>query len=169
MEFTVGDVVVHPAYGVGRVENMQDMEYLGQEAKPFYMISIQNGTIWVPAGPEGNGKLRRLTEKTELDEFRLLFKTLPHPLNDDRYQRKLQLSDQLRAGTFACEIEVLRDLTARSWEKSLNENDLAILRKVNDNVCQEWAAAQGISPNDASREIDALLAEARKMSQAPEE
>jgi RNA polymerase-interacting CarD/CdnL/TRCF family regulator len=57
--------------------------------------------------------------------------------------------------------EVVRDLTARSWEKSLNEADSSSLRKAREALCQEWAASKGISLTDADQEVEALLVEAR--------
>jgi RNA polymerase-interacting CarD/CdnL/TRCF family regulator len=162
MDFMIGDMVVHPAYGIGRIENKEEIEYMGQKAQPFYAISISNGTIWVPAGMDGGTKLRRLSDKEDLERCRAILRDAPQPLPDDRFQRKNQLAERMRPGTMDCFCEVLRDLTGRKSEKSLNEYDISALRKASEGVSREWAAVEGISVSAALREINALLAEAAR-------
>jgi RNA polymerase-interacting CarD/CdnL/TRCF family regulator len=163
MEFSVGDIVVHPSYGIGRIENMEQMEYLGQKAQPFYMISIQNGTIWVPANSDGSSKLRPLSGKDEIEACRAVLRSQPEKLNDDRYQRKIELAERTHSGTMLGLCEVLRDLTARSWERTLNENDIMMLRKVNESVSREWAAVEDISVSAAIRDMNAQITRAREL------
>jgi RNA polymerase-interacting CarD/CdnL/TRCF family regulator len=59
--------------------------------------------------------------------------------------------------------EIVRDLTARSWRKPLREADTASLRRARERLCQEWAAAEDVTLAEATREVDALLLEARQV------
>lgn len=138
---------------------MEEIEYMGQKAQPFYAIAIQNGTIWVPAGVDGGTKLRRLSDKEELEKGRAILREEPQPLHDDRFQRKMQLVERMKPGTITCFCEVLRDLTGRKAARSLNEYDIAALRKASESVSREWAAVEEISVSAALREINALLTE----------
>lgn len=162
MEFKVGDYVVHPAYGVGHIERLEEKRFSGPERQLYYKVDLNNGTVWVPVQAEQETRLRPITTQREIARYRKVLIDHPAPLNPDHRERQQELTLRLRAGSFRGMCELVRDLTARSWEKSLNEADVASLRKAREALCQEWAASKGIAPADAEREIDALLLEARQ-------
>jgi hypothetical protein len=56
---------------------------------------------------------------------------------------------------------LVRDLTAHGWNKPLNESYGATLRNVRQALCTEWAAAEGVTVESATMEIDALLQECK--------
>ena len=161
MEFKIGDYVVHPAYGVGQIDQLEERRFSGSDSRLYYKIDIANGTVWVPVQTDQPIRLRPITTKVELARYRRLLTKQPSPLNPDHRERQQELSERLRSGSFKTMCEVVRDLTARSWEKSLNEADGASLRKAREALCQEWAASKGISLTDADQEVEALLVEAR--------
>jgi len=57
---------------------------------------------------------------------------------------------------------VVRDLTAHSWHKALNESSGPMLRSARHALCAEWAVVEGLSLDEATREVEGLLLEARK-------
>jgi CarD family transcriptional regulator len=166
MDFKIGDYVVHPAYGVGQVERLEERRFTGADARLYYKIDIANGTVWVPVQTDQPIRLRPITTKVELARYRKLLVKEPIPLNPDHRERQQELSERLKSGSFKTMCEVVRDLTARSWEKSLNEADSSSLRKAREALCQEWAASKGISLTDADQEVEALLVEARHSHEA---
>ncbi|MBI5054738.1 MAG: hypothetical protein HZB52_15940 [Chloroflexi bacterium] len=56
----------------------------------------------------------------------------------------------------------MRDLTAHGWSKPLSDVDAALLRRVYDNVCQEWSITANITIVEANKYIGALLSEAKQ-------
>jgi len=84
----------------------------------------------------------------------------------DHRQRHLELASRLRPGLFQNLCEVVRDLSARGWDKPLNEKDSVAFRKTRDDLCQEWAATTGVTVTEAADEIAALLREGRLAYQA---
>jgi len=120
--------------------------------------------VLVEAAP--SDQLRPPTGKHELDRYREVLRSRPESLAADHRQRQLDLTSRLRAGLFQNLCEVVRDLTARSWLKPLNERDSAALRKTRDDLCQEWAIADGVSVLDASDEVETLLQQGRAALQA---
>ena len=162
MDFKIGDYVVHPAYGVGQIDRLEERRFTGADARLYYKIDIANGTVWVPVQADQPIRLRPVTTRVELARYRKLLTKQPSPLNPDHRERQHELTERLRSGSFKIICEVVRDLTGRSWEKSLNEADASALRKAREALCQEWAASKGISQTDADHEVEALLLEARQ-------
>ncbi|MBI3361270.1 MAG: hypothetical protein HY023_09185 [Chloroflexi bacterium] len=161
MQFKVGDLVVHPAHGVGRIVGLEEKRLLGEE-RLYYEVTTQKSTVWVPVEPEPATGIRPMTVKADLARYRSLLKSRPAVLNPDHRQRHLEIAERLREGSFRTLCEVVRDLTARSWLKPLSDADTVSLRKARESLCQEWAAAEGVPHAEAVTEIDELLQEARR-------
>nr|MBP7694292.1 hypothetical protein [Anaerolineales bacterium] len=108
-------------------------------------------------------ELRLLTPKAELARYRAILLEKPAVLTPDHRQRRLELINRLKLGSFQELCEAVRDLTARSWQKPLNEMDAAGLRRAREGLGREWAAAEGVAVPLALQEIDAILAECRRL------
>jgi RNA polymerase-interacting CarD/CdnL/TRCF family regulator len=157
MEFKVGELIVHPIYGMGCIETIEDIAYLGKPNSPYYRIAIQNGTIWVSTQEQESAKIRQIIEKDDLAQYQKILSGEPKELNNDRYQRKIEISERLKSGTFKVLCEIVRDLRVRSRTKSLNEVDIATLRKASENLSREWAIAEGISVEEATEKINSFI------------
>lgn len=163
MLFNVGDWVVHPLHGVGQVIALERKQF-AQAAQLYYEIAIPQGTLWVAAETPPAG-LRGVTAKNDLPRYRTLLMSSPGQLNQDYHQRRWELQERLKQGTFQVKCEVVRDLTAYGWPRRLGEVDAALLRRARDSLCQEWAAAEAITVAEAMQEVEGLLREARQAFQ----
>jgi RNA polymerase-interacting CarD/CdnL/TRCF family regulator len=161
MQIRVNDWVVHPHHGVGQVVKLETREFGPGTRRRYYEIAIPTGTIWVPVEGPPSG-LRRLTAKSDLARYRGLLRSRPTPLATDHRQRQNDLVERLKVSSLQARCEVVRDLTAHSWGKPLNESSGALLRSARHVLCAEWAAAEGLSLADATQEIEALLLEGRR-------
>ena len=157
MRFKVGDSVVHPSHGVGRVVGLEVQNFMAAEGQLFYEITTSKSTVWVPVDANPEGGLRRLSSKQELAHCRRLLQKPPTTLEPDHRKRQLELAARLRTGSFQTLCEVVRDLTARGRIKPLNEADSAALRRARTSMLQEWAAAEGITVAEAAAQVDGLL------------
>lgn len=164
MSFAVDDRVVHPQHGVGRVVKLESRRFGAGTAQLYYEIALAKGTIWVPVDHHERG-LRPLTSKDELGRYRGLLRSRPAPLAADHRQRQLEVSERLRAGTFRARCEVVRDLSAHGWQKPLCQSSAILLRMAVDALDEEWAAADGLSLSEATRQVQALLLECKQAFQ----
>jgi CarD family transcriptional regulator len=166
MHYKIGDRVVHPAHGVGSIVGLAERGFAGGAERLYYEIAIPGGMVWVPVnGPQAT-RLRPLTDRRDLSRYRKLLKSTPQLLDQDHRKRQTDLSERLRQGSFKVLCEIVRDLTARGWSKSLNQADSTWLRRARDVLSQEWAAASGISLEEANQEIEAILDESREINLA---
>jgi RNA polymerase-interacting CarD/CdnL/TRCF family regulator len=166
MRFKIGDQVIHSNYGGGEIIAIEERQFDDtQAARLFYTVAINRSTVWVPVDEDGGTPLRLRATKKLLVRCRQVLKSQPNPLSDDKRQRYVDISSRTRQASFESLCEVLRDVTALGWPKSLVSTDAQIWRKINEAVCQEWAHAAGIPAADAQREITALLDEGRRLHQ----
>jgi RNA polymerase-interacting CarD/CdnL/TRCF family regulator len=161
MRFRANDLLVHPQYGVGRVVKLETRQFGPGTKQQYYEIAIPTGTAWVPVEGPASG-LRKLTAKGDLARYRDVLRARPIPLASDHKQRQIALTERLKESSFQARCEVVRDLTAHSWDKPLNESSGNLLRNARLVLCAEWAAAEGLSLAEAMGEVEALLLEGKR-------
>lgn len=162
MQFEVGDTVFHPVHGVGHITAISENRFVGNQNRQYYEVATEKSTIWVPIEASATIGLRRVTVKRDLARYRSVLKSHPTWLDDDHGKRRLYIANRLKEGSLDVACQVVRDLTARGWNKRLTQVDTIALRKVREGLDQEWAAAEGVSIAEATQEIDALLLEGRQ-------
>jgi RNA polymerase-interacting CarD/CdnL/TRCF family regulator len=159
--FKVDDPVVYTACGIGKITALVTKNFQNQPDKQYYEVVIDRSTVWVAVDSGPTSGLRLLTLKSDLARYRDILRSRPTKLTPDARQRKTEVAERLKAGSFQATCEVVRDLTALSWVKALNEADSIVLRKSRDGLYQEWAAAEGVPLAQAVEEVNALLLENR--------
>jgi CarD family transcriptional regulator len=129
MEIKHGDYVVHPTFGVGCVETIEDREIGEQGRRTFYRLAFDKMTVWVPVQPPMSSGLRPVTPLNDLGQYYTLLRSQPVALENDFRLRQIELDKRLKQGTFQALCEVVRDLSATPWLKSLSSFDAALLKK----------------------------------------
>jgi CarD family transcriptional regulator len=161
MEFQIGDQVVHPQHGVGRVANVDQREFEPGTMRQYYEISLMSGsTVWVPIDLSISG-LRKLTSRGEITRCRKILEARPSPLDEDARYRQSGLAARLKKGTIRTQCEVVRDLYAYGEHRSLNGTIGIFYKAAQDVLCQEWSVVEGVSLSEANQEIDQLLEKSR--------
>jgi len=164
MTFQVGDKVVHRSFGQGEVVQLDEKE-LGGKSQHYYVVEFPQLTLWVPVNGAEQGSLRLPVERRE---FKKLYEVLRSPgeeLVEDRFQRQVQLSERMREGSTEELCRIIRDISARSVEHKLNENDLSVLRHAQSLLLDEWQFSQGISLEESRLQLENLLQESREAAQ----
>ncbi len=157
MPFKIGDRVVHPAYGLGQIASIEEKQFSEREPHLYYQVALTKRSLWVPVEAEEAHGLRRVTTRSELDQYRQVLRSRPTPLDKNHHHRHLNLTQRMKQNSFQITCEVVRDLTAWGWRKPLGPTDTATLQKTRRSLYQEWAAAADVSVTEASQEIEALL------------
>ena len=156
LEFQVGDRVVHWAYGLGEIVQLDEKKLSGQ-ALLYYVVRIADLKLWVPVENAGHSSLRLPTAVGEFEKLFTILKSAEEPLSEDRMERKRQLGEQMRTRSSASICRVIRDLTFFGRRKKLSENDQEILNRAKSFLLNEWNVSFSISLRDAEHDLDELL------------
>jgi RNA polymerase-interacting CarD/CdnL/TRCF family regulator len=157
VQLKIGDLVVHPAFGLGHLVELEEKQFYQEGLHLYYKITRHKQSMWVRVEAQESSGLRPVTPRSELAHYRDVLKSPPVPLNTNQPQRQLDLVSSLKQGSFQGVCEVMRDLTAWGWQKPLDQADTTTLQKTRDSLSEEWALMADISPIEARREIDSLL------------
>lgn len=157
MSFRVGQAVVYPTFGLGRIAAIVTKTDLDGQSQAFYEVRGEFSTLWVPVSEAAERGLRRVATQAELAPYRSLLQSQPADLSMDARLRQREIQARLRRGTLQDWCEVVRDLNALGSRSALGEYDVVELRKSRNWLNQEWAVAAGMSTAQAAAEIDRLL------------
>ncbi len=162
MLFKAGDLVVHPAYGAGSILRLEEKRLGEAQSRWYYVVVIDNSTVWVPIDENNGAGLRAVTPQQDLERYRAVLKDQPVPLERDHNKRRTLINEHVRQGTFQNLCEAVRDLSAQSWKRPLSDADLTLYQRLTHNLCCEWAASASVPLPAATAEVQALLQEAKE-------
>ncbi|MBN1537504.1 MAG: hypothetical protein JW908_12275 [Anaerolineales bacterium] len=158
MEYEVGDKVVHWAYGVGEVVKI-DKKMLDGQYELYYKIQVRDLTIWVPVDDASKTSLRLPTQAKDFEKLFRILQGSGVELSTDRLERKTYFSEALRSGNLEAVCKVIRDLSAFSREKKLNDNDSLVLERAKNLLLEEWRLSFDIPMAEAQKRLKRLLNE----------
>jgi CarD family transcriptional regulator len=156
MEFRAGEPVVHWMYGLGKVVAVETRTLGGQKTR-YYVVKINDLTVWVPVDEKATIRLRRPTSRAG---FKKLFRILSQSgksLSEDRFERKQQLTRKLQDGTIESICSVVRDLASFQHKKGLNDDDKVILQRASTSLLGEWVYTLSVPMSQAEQELNGLL------------
>jgi CarD family transcriptional regulator len=156
MNYEIGDTVVHWTHGLGTVIAIDQMNLAGI-TQQYYVVKVDLLKLWVPVEDANAGSIRLPTERVQ---YKVLFDILGMPgkrLPDNHYQRKLELRDRMQKRTLEGLCHVIRDLTDRSRDHTLNQYDASVLFRAEEHLLDEWALSLGVERTNALRELEELL------------
>lgn len=161
MHFSVGDKVVHPVHGSGRVTAVQHQE-LVEGFEHYYVLEIigKGLTVFVPMRKAEELGVRPPKSYSELDHVLSVLKDESEELPDDHKVRQGCIQEKLSSGSLIQVAEVVRDLTVRREEDHLTRADRRLLDQGREIMATEMALVADSRVEDAHQVIDLELARA---------
>jgi CarD family transcriptional regulator len=156
MKYKIGDTIVHWTYGLGTVIAIDQKDIAGV-TQEYYVVDVEPLKIWVPVDEANVSSLRFPTESIQ---FKALFDILKSPgeiLPDHQFQRKNELRERMQKRTLGALCHVIRDLTDRSRQHPLNQNDSSVLSRAEEHLIDEWVLSLGAERSNALSELEVLL------------
>ena len=143
MEFTQGQLVVYPTYGVGIVDKIASQDIGGVEIK-FYIVRTlgNNITLMVPTNKVEHVGLRSLSSPEHCRKIMENFKDrsgFTGYTGQNWNRRYREYSDKLKTGALSDSSDVLKELLLISGEKDLSFGERRLLEQAMNFVTVEIA------------------------------
>ncbi len=165
MQFGVGDKVVHPYHGPGRIASIERREFF-EEPKHYYVIEIptQGLVLHVPKRKADTIGVRPAMPQEELRRVLEILRSTPRPLSGDYKERQEEIWEKLKTGHPVQIAEAVRDLTWHQKEGHLTKKDTDYLDRGQELLAAEMALVSDIEVDKAHQEIEATLRAALEMA-----
>ncbi len=161
MQFSVGDIVVHPHHGPGRISAVERWD-VDDEDRQYYLVEIpsQSMTVHIPVDKADEAGLRPAISPSRLPQVLSTLRRKPRLLPDDYKERQEQIDATIREGQILPLARAARDLTWHRERAHLTKRDADLLRQVQDLLAAEMALVSGDDLANSIELIDSTLAAA---------
>ncbi len=167
IEFELGDHVVYPHHGAGKVLKKEEMEILGERREYLTIKILHNDmTVRVPTENAALAGLRRVideeTVKKVLDVLRDEVSEMPKNWN----RRFKHNRDKIKTGDIYELAEVVRNLSLRESEKGLSTGEKQMYTRTKKILASELMYALDKDEEEAESYLDELLADSANSQMA---
>ncbi len=170
INFKVGELVVYPAHGVGRVTNIEEQEIAGVKLE-LYIVDFEKEKLRlkVPTNrPEQKG-MRHLADRSLIEQAMKVIRGRAR-IKRTMWSRRAQEYDaKINSGDVIAVAEVIRDLyrSDRQPEQSYSERQL--FEQALARFARELAAVRKVDEDQCTRELEDFLARNAKRVATPGE
>lgn len=158
LEYDVGDYVVYPAHGVGRIAGLETHSIAGQEVQ-LYAITFEKErmTLKVPIGKAKRAGLRKLSSK---DRIKSAMETLRGKSRVRRTmwsRRAQEYEAKINSGDPVSIAEVVRDLHRAADQPEQSYSERQIYQAALERLARELAAVERIDEQKATERLEQVL------------
>lgn len=143
MEYAIGQTIVHPAHGAGKIINVEKIT-LGERPQAYYVLRFANQelTVRVPMRRVSAVGLRQIMSKEKVKQVLATLRAAPKQLPQDYKKRRKALESLVFSGYPVKIAQAVRELTWRRRDKKhLGIEDQRLLEHGRDLLVHEMALA----------------------------
>ena len=157
--FDVGDYVVYPKHGVGRVIELQKEEIAGMQLELYVLrFEKERMTLRVPVNKVESIGMRKLSSDKTLKEAMETLKGKPRVKRTMWSRRAQEYEAKINSGDIVAIAEVVRDLYRSESQPEQSYSERQLYEAALDRLSREIAAVQHMTETEAVKEIEQNLA-----------
>ena len=162
VEYKVGDKVVYPHHGAGKVlkkEKKERKEILGERREYLTIKILHNDmTVMVPSDSAGRAGLRRVIGEEEVARVLTVLRGDMSVMPKNWNRRFKHNRDKMKTGDVYELAEVVRNLGIRDFEKGLSTGEKQMFVKAKKILASELMYAKDLDEDGAAEWLDGVLA-----------
>ncbi|MBW1990268.1 MAG: CarD family transcriptional regulator [Deltaproteobacteria bacterium] len=158
--FSVGDLAVYPAHGVGRIEAVETRQIGGCEQTFYIMRILENDmVIMIPTANVDSVGLRDVIPEKEVEEVYAVLGDKEVPQDNQTWNRRYRdYMEKIKTGSLYEVAGVFRDLYLLKSTKDLSFGERKLLDTAQTLLLKELSIAKSTSEETVLSEIESLLA-----------
>jgi CarD family transcriptional regulator, regulator of rRNA transcription len=158
MVYSVGDEVVYPHHGAGRITKIEQEEVLGRWREYLTIQILHNHmTVMVPVENADRAGLRKVVAADVVDQVVDVLRGDPTKMPNSWSHRYKHNRDKLKTGDIFEVAEVVRNLAVRHWGKDLPTGEKQMFSKAKKILASELMYARDLSEGEATAFLDEVL------------
>ena len=170
LSFDVGDYVVYPKHGVGRVIELQKSEIAGMQLELYVLrFEKEKMTLRVPTAKVANVGMRKLSEPALVKKALETLKGRARAKRTMWSRRAQEYEAKINSGDIVAIAEVVRDLYRSESQPEQSYSERQLYEAALDRLSREIAVVQHSTETEAVKEIEAQLAKSPRRANAKAE
>jgi len=161
LSFDVGDYVVYPKHGVGRVVELQSQQIAGMDLELYVLrFEKERMTLRVPTNKAESVGMRKLSSNKTLSEALDTLKAKPKVKRTMWSRRAQEYEAKINSGDLVSIAEVTRDLFRADDQPEQSYSERQIFEAASSRLARELAAMEETDEPSALTKILEILNEA---------
>jgi CarD family transcriptional regulator len=158
VEYKVGDKVVYPHHGAGKVLKKEKKEMLGEKREYLTIKILHNDmTVMVPSDSAGRAGLRRVIGEEEVERVLAVLRDDMSQMPKNWNRRFKHNRDKMKTGDVFELAEVVRNLAIRDFQKGLSTGEKQMFTRAKKILASELMYALDMEEKEAEEYLDDLL------------
>ena len=158
LEYGVGDFVVYPTHGVGRVTGVEKQEIAGQKLTLIVIhFEQERMTLRVPIDKADVSGLRKLSNRKIIDTALKTLKGRSRAKRTMWSRRAQEYEAKINSGDPVLIAEVVRDLHRGADQPDQSYSERQMYQAALERLARELAAVEKIDDEAASEKLEKLL------------
>lgn len=161
MDFSVGEFVVYPAHGVGKVKGIEKQVIAGVVLEVLVIsFSKDKMTVRIPIGQGPLEKIRKLCSQEEMNEA-IEYLRIPVKVKKSMWSRRAQeYESKINSGVPLSIAQVIRDLHRTAMQPEHSYSERKIYQEALDRLTCEYAVIAKIDEKKALENLEKVLNDA---------
>ncbi|WP_343344340.1 CarD family transcriptional regulator [Sphingomicrobium sp. XHP0239] len=170
LTFDVGDYVVYPKHGVGKVTEIQSTEIAGTQLELYVLrFEKEKMTLRVPVGKAESTGMRKLSSDKAMKDAMETLKSKPKVKRTMWSRRAQEYEAKINSGDLILIAEVTRDLFRADDQPEQSYSERQIFEAASSRLARELAAMEKTDEPTALKKILKVLDAAAKIWNAEKE
>ncbi|MDQ4072358.1 MAG: CarD family transcriptional regulator [Actinomycetota bacterium] len=162
IDYEIGDHVVYPHHGAGKVLKKEVRNVLGAEREYLTIQIIHNEmTVMVPCENAAKAGLRRIIDEQEVERVIAVLRDDVSAMPKNWNRRFKHNRDKIKTGDVYELAEVVRNLSLRESDKGLSTGEKQMFTRAKKVLASELTYALDMEEGEAEAHIDTLIEEAQ--------
>ena len=158
IEFEIGDNVVYPHHGAGKVLKKESKEIFGEKQEYLTIKILHNDmTVMVPCCNAGKAGLRRVIDEETVKKVLAVLEDDVSEMPKNWNRRFKHNRDKIKTGDIYELAEVVRNLALRESEKGLSTGEKQMFTRAKKILASELMYALEMGEDQAEEHLDDLL------------
>ncbi|CAM3125517.1 hypothetical protein SPAN111604_05045 [Sphingomonas antarctica] len=156
--FDVGDYVVYPKHGVGRVVELQKSEIAGMPLELYVLrFEKEKMTLRVPTNKAESAGMRKLSSNKQMDDALTTLKGKPKVKRTMWSRRAQEYEAKINSGDLVSIAEVTRDLFRAEDQPEQSYSERQIFEAAASRLARELGAMEQTDEKTALEKIHTIL------------
>lgn len=157
-EFKIGDFLVYPTHGVGKVQDIETTSYAGVELTAYVLyFEKEKMTLRVPVKRVAEVGLRKLSTAAEFDKAIVVLRGKAKTGRGMWSRRATEYGAKINSGNIESIAQVVRDLHKNVDDPDRSYSERMIYESAFDRLVGEFAAVNSIELAAATEKLIATL------------
>jgi RNA polymerase-interacting CarD/CdnL/TRCF family regulator len=155
-EYTIGDWVVHHAYGVGQIKKIEVKPIHGEQVKCF-RVNTKDSAFWFPKNRPDNPRIRPVVTPDIIERAIDELKKPDFDMDPDRKIWKKRIDETKASDDLIATSQIVRDLNILRTHRKLNQTEEKALNDFTDRLIDEWSTTMKSHTSVVRRELNEYI------------